>query len=144
MGPGSDFAAEMQRMQEQMNRLMQASSNLGGTGVVMVNNLDLTIDRTDTPTHYVFKMDLPGATKENIKIDVRDRMLTVSGVRTVMHEESQGQQMLRSQSSSSFSKTVSLPPDADEDNVATDYANGVLTIKVARLTANPSPKTSGQ
>ena len=31
----------------------------------------------------------------------------------------------------SFSRTLELPPRADADDVAAEYANGILTIKVA-------------
>jgi HSP20 family protein len=30
----------------------------------------------------------------------------------------------------SFSRTVQLPPDADTDDVTTEYSNGILTIKL--------------
>lgn len=140
-----DPSGEIQRIQSEMNRLFQESmSHVNLPRVGGLNNFDLRFDTAETKTHYVYTFDIPGMNKESIKVDVRDRMLTISGERSKTMEENNGQQVRRSRSFGTFSKTISLPPDSSEDEIVAGYDKGVLTVKVGRKPNKPVPKPTGK
>src|SRR5215212_4951113 len=44
------------------------------------------MDLVETPEHFVLRADLPGMSEEDVKIEVEDNVLTVSGERKAEHE----------------------------------------------------------
>ncbi|CAN1167439.1 18.1 kDa class I heat shock protein (Fragment) [Linum perenne] len=73
------------------------------------------IDWKETPEAHVFKADLPGLTKEQVKVEVEDdRVLQISG------------------ESGKFMRRFRLPENAKMDQVKASMENGVLTISVPK------------
>ncbi|MDH6281109.1 HSP20 family protein [Rhodococcus sp. LBL1] len=76
---------------------------------------------------YVLRAELPGLDPANdIKVSVQDGQLTIEAERS--EEKSEGG---RSEFAyGSFSRTVSLPAGADEDQVEASYSKGILEVTV--------------
>lgn len=138
-----DPFAEMDRMQEQMNRMFNesfrhASSLMGpgpiGTGIPK-SFFEPGIDLQDKTDHYLITMDIPGMEKDQINLAVKEHMLTVSGDRKSESEkkdEKQGFYSMERQFGS-FARTIPLPDDADGDRVKANYEKGVLEIEIPKL-----------
>ena len=76
---------------------------------------------------YEVRAELPGVDPiEDIEVTVRDGQLTIKALRT-RAGESNG---LSEFSYGSFTRTVSLPEGADEDDVSATYDRGILTVSV--------------
>ena len=72
--------------------------------------------------------ELPGMDKGDIKVLVKDKMLTVSGEKK---EDSkvENEKYVRSEFSyGSFSRSFNLPDTIDSDSVSADYRNGLLHV----------------
>jgi HSP20 family protein len=83
---------------------------------------------TEEDNRYVAKFDLPGMAKDQIKVELHENMLTVSGERkTEKKEESKGR-TYSEVSYGSFSRTMSLPSPVDAEKSKATFENGVLTI----------------
>ena len=130
---------EMERMHKEMNRMFSDSMGRGlgsqSSGMLGRESLfDQQLDVQDEGGHYVVKMDIPGMQKNDINVEVKNGMLSVSGERSNETEEQKPNQFYRKERSfGKFSRKVPLPDDAKADDVAADYKNGVLTVKIGKV-----------
>ncbi|XP_024521358.1 18.1 kDa class I heat shock protein-like [Selaginella moellendorffii] len=98
------------------------------------------VDWLETPDAHVFKADLPGLSKEDVKITVEHgRTLQISGERK-MHEAQKTDKWHRVERLfGSFMRKFRLPKNANTEAIKAQVENGVLTIVVPK-TAKPEPK----
>jgi HSP20 family protein len=96
-----------------------------------------TFDVRETDSHYLMTFELPGVKKEDIRIDLNDGMLTVSGERKEEMEEScdqKGQNHYHAESFyGAFSRSFRLPANIKAEQIETSYSDGVLRLAVPRV-----------
>ncbi|KAI3458634.1 hypothetical protein Pfo_015297 [Paulownia fortunei] len=91
------------------------------------------IDWRETPEAHVFKADLPGLKKEEVKVEVEDgRILQISGERSKEQEEKTDTWHRVERSSGKFLRRFRLPENAKMDQVKATMDNGVLTVVVPK------------
>ncbi|XP_034703405.1 17.3 kDa class I heat shock protein-like [Vitis riparia] len=87
----------------------------------------------ETPVTHVFKADLPGLKKEEVKVEVEEgRVLQISGERSKEQEENNDKWHRVERSSRKFLCRFRLPEDAKMDEVKASIENGVLIVTVPK------------
>lgn len=81
---------------------------------------------------YIVQFDIPGVKKEDVKIEIENNRLTVSGERDEKKEEKDARHFLSETYYGSFMRSFNLPTAVDENKVDAHYEDGVLTIRVAK------------
>lgn len=92
------------------------------------------VEAHETKDQYSFKFDLPGVTKDQIKIDLHENTLTVSGERK---EEKKDEQKDRKTHLSevyygSFMRSFTLPEGVNAEKAEAKFENGVLFLTVPK------------
>ncbi|KAI0717765.1 small heat shock protein [Cerioporus squamosus] len=84
--------------------------------------------------------ELPGLTKENVQIDVKDHVLTVSGESTISSERDEKGYSVRERRYGKFSRSLPLPQGIKPEEIKASMAEGVLTVTFPRTTPEQAPK----
>jgi HSP20 family protein len=87
------------------------------------------VDVEENEKEYLLSLDLPGCSKDNVKIELHEGELIVSGERT---EEHKGKHKTKERYYGMFERRFSLPVGVKEDKVKATFDNGVLKITVEK------------
>ncbi len=90
------------------------------------------VDITEDEKEYVIKAEIPEMKKEEIKINVHDDVLSVSGERKYEQEEKGKKYHRVERSYGSFMRSFTLPEDADGSKIAAEYRDGVLKLHLPK------------
>lgn len=84
----------------------------------------LAADVYEDKDNYYARFELPGVKKEDVKVEVHDRRLTVSALRQVKND---GQE-----ESESLSRSISVPESVRSDAIAAKMEDGILTVTLPK------------
>ena len=88
------------------------------------------IDVFEKDNRLVTKIDLPGMKKEDVKVEVTDGRLTISGERRTEAEEKKEQFFRCERAFGSFHRSVPLPDGVKFEDVKATFADGVLEVSL--------------
>ena len=125
---------ELSSIQQEMNRLFTtfldgpASGDAAGGTRRWLPAMDLV----ETDDHFVLRADLPGLAEEDVKIEVADDTLTLSGERRFEHEGRKDGFYRLERGSGTFSRSLTLPDGVDADAIAASFDKGVLEVRIPK------------
>lgn len=90
------------------------------------------VDITEDEKEYVVKAEIPEMKKEDIKINVHDDVLTVSGERKYEKEEKGKKYHRVERAYGSFMRSFTLPEDADGSKINAEYKDGMLKLHLPK------------
>jgi HSP20 family protein len=81
---------------------------------------------------YKITLKIPGINPKDVSVEIHDKVLTLS----YEHKDSQveeGDQYLRQEYSfNSFSRSIALPKNVQENSIKADYEKGILKVEVMK------------
>lgn len=89
-------------------------------------------DVTETENAYVVKMDIPSVKAEDVKVTVLEGVLTIAGERSSEKSTDKETLHLQERSYGSFSRSFSLPKNADAEQVAAEFQHGTLNVTIPK------------
>ena len=90
------------------------------------------IDVSEDDGNYVVSVELPGAKKEDVTIECQDGVLTIRGEKKSEREEKKEKSRYLERSYGAFSRSFTLPSNADPDRIQASFKDGVLTVTIAK------------
>jgi HSP20 family protein len=131
-------------MQNEMNRLFNtffdSPSIRGANGVqAPLSRWIPAMDVVEGAEEFVLRADLPGMSESDVKIEVEENVLTISGERKSEHEQRNQGYYRVERASGSFSRSLTLPEGVDAESIQASFANGVLEVKIPKP-EQPKPR----
>ncbi|MBU8848583.1 MAG: Hsp20/alpha crystallin family protein [Desulfobacterales bacterium] len=90
------------------------------------------VDILNEKDNVVLNIELPGVKKEDISVNIEDRVLTIKGERKFENEEKKDSYFKKERSYGSFKRSFSLSDDVLTDNVDADFKDGVLKLTLKK------------
>jgi HSP20 family protein len=126
-----DPIRELDSLQGDMNRLFDRffeGRAANGTSRRWIPAMDLV----ETDDHLVLRGDLPGMTEDDVDIEIKDSVLTVSGERRAEHEDKGEGYHRVERAFGSFSRSLSLPQGIEPERVEANFKDGVLEVRIPK------------
>jgi HSP20 family protein len=90
------------------------------------------MDLVETETDFVLRADLPGMSEADVKIELDDGLLTISGDRKAEHEERKAGYYRVERSFGAFRRSLTVPEGVDPGSVKATFDRGVLEVTVPK------------
>ncbi len=121
---------EFKDFRKRFNSLL---SEFEGEGSSSLSGFNPVVNTREGEFAYHVDADLPGVKKEDIKINVKGNMITLSGERKHKKEINEKDYHRVESSFGKFERSFSLPEDADAENITASNEDGVLEIVIPKL-----------
>ena len=121
-----DFQNEISHYFKPMSKWMDKDSRL------FDRELSPSIDVYDSGNEVLVKADVPGLKTDEIDVSIYNNVLTIKGEKKRENEVSDKNYIRSERFYGSFSRSVQLPSEVDQNNVSASYKNGVLELKIPK------------
>jgi HSP20 family protein len=124
---------DMDQLQERMNSLWKSGLfPFNGEETVSLPEWTPAVDIVEDDREFLVKVELPEMKREDVKVTVEDRVLTVSGERKQEKEEKSKRFHRIEREYGSFSRSFSLPPGANGEKVTAEFKDGLLHVHLPK------------
>ena len=112
----------------------------GGFGEMMRAQSQMKVDVTDEGDHFLLEADLPGMTKDNVKIEVENGVLTLCAESNAETEEKneEGKYVYRERRYGSMRRSFNVE-GIREDDITAEFKDGVLRLTLPKQEQQPLP-----
>lgn len=117
---------EMEDMMRSYSRALAQNPSQGMTRADWAPSVDIT----ENEKEFLIKAELPGIKKDDIKIQLHNGILTISGERKVEKKDEKEHRIERFYGS--FARSFSLPENVKEDTISAEHVDGVLQLKLPK------------
>jgi HSP20 family protein len=130
------FLVPMSRESRQLSRLFDDSFerffNPTATGEGVASRSP-ALDVAETDRAYTVKLEVPGVNKEDVKVAVEGRQVTVQAQSQHSEEKKDGERVVyRERSLASYARTFTLPQEVDQAESVAKLEQGVLTLTLPK------------
>ena len=118
---------EFANMQRSLNNLTKADADTS------ISAFAPSVNTREGEFAYHIEIDLPGVKKEDVKIDLHDKQITISGERSLKEEVKEEDYYKVETSFGKFQRVFNLPDNIDEENIKATSVDGVLEVTIPKL-----------
>ena len=124
---------ELNTLQSEMNRLFNTlfDAPVPGDGGA-VRRWIPAMDLVETEDDFVLRADLPGLSEGDVKIELADNVLTLSGERKSEHEERKEGYYRVERASGTFARSLTLPEGVNPEGIKASFDRGVLEVRIPK------------
>ena len=91
------------------------------------------LDVAETDRAYTVKLEMPGVSKEDVKVAVEGRQVTVQAQSQTGEEKKDGERVIyRERTATSYARTFTLPVEVDQAEAGARLEQGVLTLTLPK------------
>ena len=86
------------------------------------------VDVSESEEYILISFDLPGMEEKDVKVELENNQLTVSGERVREFKEEKSMTRFSRRQFGQFTRSFQLPDTINSEKVEADYSNGVLKV----------------
>jgi HSP20 family protein len=129
---------ELNALQGRLNRLFEEQVAGGREESFTAGAFVPPVDIYEDEHGIQLKLEVPGIEQKDLEVKVENNVLTVSGERKFEKDEKEENYRRVERRYGSFTRSFTLPPTVNTEDVSADYNNGVLKVKLGkRIEAKP-------
>lgn len=127
---------DIEEMLDRIGRQVEEGMTSGGLQVPG----SVAVDVSDTGEEYVVAADLPGYETDDIDLTLSEGTLRLEADRTAAAEREEGRYLRRERTRHSVNRRIRLPEPVEEESVSAGYENGVLTVRLPKVSGDGDSK----
>lgn len=124
--PMFDFMSEVQRAMDDFWQTPRTAA------AEVAPSFTPAVDLHETSDFYLVSLDVPGVQQKDIKIDVEQGRLTISGERSRTDRENTALFKRFERSYGSFARSFQLPQNVNQEKIQARFENGVLEVMIPK------------
>jgi len=135
-------------MEREMTSILERMDQMAGRWPVETKGGELKlaawtprVDVIEDEKEYLVKAELPEVKKEEIKVQVHDHTLSITGERKAEKEEKGKKYHRIERTYGSFERSFMLPDEADASKITSEFKDGVLNVHLPKVPV-PESKTT--
>jgi HSP20 family protein len=124
------------RVQDEMSRLIDqflSTDLMGGRAIDTSFDWLPVMDVQEDKDKFTIHMDLPGLTKDDVSIYIRDNVLTIEGEKKREFEDKDVNYHRIERRYGKFKRSFSIPTRVEEGKIDARFKDGVLTIVLPKV-----------
>jgi HSP20 family protein len=121
-------------MQRRISSLLDLAppTNGGEKELLTATEWSPSVDITEDEKEFLVKAELPDVKKEDIKVNVENGVLTITGERKFEKEEKGKKYHRIERAYGNFTRSFTLPEAVKADKVAAEFKDGVLNVRLPK------------
>jgi HSP20 family protein len=121
---------EMMELQRNINQLFNTGRTAGDD--VALSAWTPAVDIFESGNEYLIKLELPEVGREDVKINLHDQTLTISGERKIENEDKRDGYHRVERSYGQFYRSFTLPPNVNPEAINAQFKDGVLRLTLPK------------
>ncbi|MDQ1325715.1 MAG: hypothetical protein QG564_839 [Campylobacterota bacterium] len=128
--PAKDFRELEERLMTAFN---VPSSTSGKMELANISGFTPAVNTREGEFAYHIEVDLPGVSKKDIHVDLKDDVLTICGERKIKNEVKKKDYYKMESSYGKFQRSFTLPENADSENIKANCEDGMLEVVIPKM-----------
>ncbi len=130
----TDLATDLSHFHREMNRMLDTFFRGGAVDDGSFGSFwTPAVDITESEDAYLVGVELPGLTKDDVKITMENNVLTIHGEKKQEKEEKREDYHRSERTYGSFQRSFTLPSSVKSDKIEAQYKNGILTVTLPKV-----------
>ena len=117
----------------EFDRLFDSFFNTSNEEETSLTAFSPAVDITETEKEYLISAELPGIKKEDIKMNISDNILTISGEKNQEKKTDKENYHRTERVYGTFQRSFRLPEISAQENISAEFKDGVLTVTIPKL-----------
>jgi HSP20 family protein len=134
------FLVPVTRRNSDLNRLFDDTiERFFNPGAQAPEAFSPALDVTESPQSWTVKLDLPGVAKDDVKIAIDGKQVSVEAEVRKSDERKEGERVVyRERKVARYARSFTLPAEVDQSESGAKLDSGVLTLTLAKKRATQS------
>lgn len=128
----ASFPSDMFSLQREMNKVFDSFFRSVDEPGLLNASWTPAVDVAEEDNDYIVKVELPGVSKDDVKITLESNILTVRGEKKAEKEIDEKNYHRTERSYGSFQRSFALPTTVKNDNIGAEYKDGILSITLPK------------
>lgn len=127
-----DPSHDVDSLQSEMNRIFDGFFGNRREAGARTRRWIPAMDLAESEDELILSADLPGMSEEDVEVEVKDRVLTISGERSAESEEEERGYHRVERAYGRFSRSLTLPAGVEASKVRAEFDRGVLEVHIPK------------
>ena len=128
----TDPFKELFEMQRNLSNLFESNLAKGTGEGTALNAWTPAVDIYEDEENFLLKLELPEMSKEDIKVNLNENVLSISGERRFENEDKRDGYHRVERSYGQFYRSFTLPPNVNAEAINAEYKDGVLRLSLPK------------